>query len=93
MKSIFTTGALALALITAGALHADTFGTGSTNFAIDFVTVGNPGNTADTTGYGAVADTFRMGTYEVSRDMITKANDLGSLGVRPTQFWANNSGK
>ncbi|MFZ4694171.1 MAG: formylglycine-generating enzyme family protein [Verrucomicrobiia bacterium] len=84
MKSTLftTTVALALALITAGALRADTFGNGTTtNFTLDFVTVGNPGNAVDDTGYGAVADTFRMGTYEVSRDMINKANDLGNLGV------------
>ncbi len=33
---------------------------------IDWVTVGDPGNTADTTGYGAVADSFRIGKYEVT---------------------------
>jgi formylglycine-generating enzyme len=48
---------------------------------MDFVTIGNAGNPADTTGYGAVPYTYRMGTYEVSRDMITKANNLGGLGI------------
>lgn len=33
---------------------------------IDWVTVGDPGNTADTTGYGAVAEAFRIGKYEVT---------------------------
>lgn len=30
------------------------------------VTVGNPGNAADTTGYGAVAYTYQIGKYEVT---------------------------
>ena len=33
---------------------------------IDTVTVGNPGNVADTTGYGAVADPYNIGKYEVT---------------------------
>ena len=82
MTAAMSPAVAGLVLMTAGALRADTFGNGTTtNFTLDFVTVGNPGNAADDTGYGAVADTFRMGTYEVSRDMITKANDLGSLEI------------
>jgi len=48
---------------------------------MDFVQIGNAGNAADTTGYGAVATTFWMGKYEVSRDMIEKANSEGNLGT------------
>ena len=33
---------------------------------IDWVTVGDPGNAADDTGYGAVSDSYRIGTYEVT---------------------------
>jgi formylglycine-generating enzyme len=33
---------------------------------IDWVTVGNPGNANDTTGFGAVAYDYRIGTYEVT---------------------------
>ena len=68
--------------------RADTFGSGGNAFTIDFVTIGNPGNANDsgTTGsffspYGGVGYTFRMGTYEISEDMIAKANTLGSLGI------------
>lgn len=60
---------------------ADTFGTGGNTFTIDFVGIGNPGNAADTTGYGAVPYTYQMGKYEVSRDMITKANSAGGLSI------------
>jgi sulfatase modifying factor 1 len=36
------------------------------NVAIDWVTVGDPGNTADTTGFGAVADSYQIGKYVVT---------------------------
>jgi len=38
---------------------------------IDWVTVGDPNNTADDTGYGAVADAFRIGKYEVTIQQYT----------------------
>ena len=70
-----------------------TFGSGGNAFTMDFVTVGNPGNTADTTGdpnpAGSVAYTYRMGSYEVSEDMITKANAAGSLGITKDTRGAN----
>ena len=60
-------------------------GTGANAFTMEFVTIGNPGNAADTTGApnpaGSVAYTYNLGKYEVSRDMITKANSAGSLGI------------
>ena len=63
----------------------ETFGTGDNAFSMDFVTIGNPNNAADTTGspnpVGSVAYTYNLGKYEVSRDMITKANSAGSLGI------------
>jgi sulfatase modifying factor 1 len=38
---------------------------------MDWVTVGDPGNAADTTGYGAVAEEFRIGKYEVTIQQYT----------------------
>ena len=62
-----------------------TFGSGANQFTMEFVTIGNPGNAADTTGSpnpaGAVSYTYNIGKYEVSRDMINKANTAGSLGI------------
>jgi len=62
-----------------------TFGTGANAFTMDFVTIGNPGNAADTTGapnpVGSVAYTYNLGKYEVSREQIDKANTAGSLGI------------
>jgi len=48
----FTTGILSLS-----SLHA---------VVIDYVPVGNPGNAADSTGYGAVAYDYKIGTHEVT---------------------------
>ena len=66
-------------------ITTQTFGTGANAFSIDFVEIGNPGNAADTTGNpnpaGAVAYTYNIGKYEVSREQISKANSAGSLGV------------
>ena len=63
----------------------ESFGSGATAFTMEFVTIGNPNNAADTTGrpnpVGSVAYTYNLGKHEVSRDMITKANAAGSLGI------------
>jgi hypothetical protein len=65
--------------------HADTFGSGANTFDIEFVTIGNPGNPADTTGdpnpAGSVPYRYRMGKFEISEQMIDKANALGELGI------------
>ncbi len=68
-------------LLLASPAFADTFGSGGNQFDIDFVTIGNAGNVNDgltgNTAYGGVSYTYRMGVYEVSRDMITKYNTIG----------------
>ncbi len=65
--------------------EADTFGSGVNSFSIDFVSIGNAGNTPDTTGQpnpaGVVGYSYRMGTYEISEQMVDKANALGGLGI------------
>lgn len=81
------------AVVNSGAAYADTFGTGGNQFTVDFSTIGNPGNAADTTGYpnpvGAVSYTYRIGTYEVSEDIVSKANVLGNLGITTSSRGAN----
>ena len=89
MRSFFCKARLGalLALIAAGASpggveRADagtvTFGAGSNQFQMEFVTIGNPNNAADTSGApnpaGAVGYTYGIGKFEVSEDMITKYN-------------------
>lgn len=73
---------------------ADEFGAGAEKFTINFVNIGNPGNVADDTSYGAVNYSYQMGTYEVSRDMISKANISGNLAIPladMTRFSSGNS--
>ena len=75
-KLLLATAILAGASLTAA--HADTFGTGANQFTLDFTTIGNANNSADTTGYGSVGYDYRIGTYEISRNQIDKATASGS---------------
>jgi len=65
--------------------HADTFGSGENKFDIEFVAVGNPNNDDDFSGNpspaGKVEYRYRIGKFEVSEDMIDKANTLGGLEI------------
>ena len=89
MRLFFTR--VALALMVAGAAYAPsqagtiTFGSGGNTFNMEFVTIGNPNNAADTTGApnpaGAVGYTYDIGKFEVSEDMITKFNASQSLQI------------
>ncbi|MCG8448092.1 MAG: SUMF1/EgtB/PvdO family nonheme iron enzyme, partial [Pirellulales bacterium] len=76
---------ISFVLVCGTAAYADTFGSGSNTFDIEFVTIGNPGNADDFTGKpspaGKVDYTYRIGKFEISEDMIDKANTLGSLGI------------
>jgi len=71
-----------------------TFGNGTNQFSIDFVTIGNPGNAADTRTYtgnfnsvgqsysaGSVGYIYNLAKYEINREMINKANAVVSLGI------------
>jgi formylglycine-generating enzyme required for sulfatase activity len=76
------------------------FGTGENLFSIEFVEIGNPNNAADTSGspnpVGAVSYIYNLGKYEVSRDMINKANLAGALGVTlydMTNYGGNGANK
>jgi hypothetical protein len=81
--------AILLAALVANSFSArawsDSFGSGANTFNIDFVSIGNPGNAADTTGSpnpaGSVAQVYRIGQFEISEQMIDKANTLGGLGI------------
>ena len=81
--------AAAFTLAIQPAAQADTFGTGGNEFTIDFVNIGNAGNAADTTGYGAVPYEYRVGTYEISQDAITKATLSGMADVT-AGAWTGN---
>ena len=75
----------------APAARADVITHGSTSITIDFVTVGDAGNAADTevmgdstTGYGSVANAYRIGKYGVTADqwaaVIAADANVGNAG-------------
>jgi hypothetical protein len=78
LKNSFIVAALQSLWLSTGLL-ADTFGGGA--FSIDFVAIGNAGNTDDSSGFGGVNYNYRIGKYEVSRGMIS---DYNSLSGGPT---------
>jgi len=69
--------------------QADTFGTSGNEFTIDFVDIGNTGNAADTTTYGAVPYEYRASIYEISQNAITKATASGMANVT-AGAWTGN---
>jgi hypothetical protein len=64
------------------------FGSGLNEFSIRFVKIGDPGNAPDVTGnpnpVGSVPYAFRIGKFEISEQMIDKANAVGGLGIDKT---------
>jgi formylglycine-generating enzyme required for sulfatase activity len=64
---------------------ADMFGSGVNTFDMEFVTIDDPGNIADTTGVptpaGSVSYSYRMSKYEVSEAMIEVANAVGGISI------------
>lgn len=71
----------ASAFIVHPSAQADTFGTPGNEFTIDFVNIGNAGNAADTTGYGAVPYVYRMSTYEIPQSAFDMATASGMSNV------------
>ena len=73
-------------------VHAQviTFGSDDNEFQIEFVEIGNLGNPDDSTGVnlterfahlGSVDYNFQMGKYEISREMVEKANAEADLDI------------
>ena len=73
MKTTIIAGVIVF--LTATAANADTFGSVGNTFDIEFVTIGNPGNAADTTGdpnpAGSVAYEYRIGKFAQSARCLT----------------------
>jgi len=66
------------------------------NITIDTVTVGNPGNAADTTGYGSVSYTYNIGKYEVTAGQYTAflsaVAKTDTYGLYNTDMWSSTYG-
>ena len=71
----------AFTLIIQPSAQADTFGTSSNEFTIDFVNIGNTGNAADTSSYGALPDEYHASIREISQNAIDKATASGMANV------------
>lgn len=70
---------------------SDSFGSGSNQFSLAFVTVGNAGNPGDPNSkeiYGSVPYVYRISTYEVSQNDIAMATAGGLEGVT-AGAWGN----
>jgi len=99
MRKLLILSLLALSYQSASATSLlESFGSGANAFTMEFVTIGNPGNAAydgidspwgNSYSAGSVAYTYNIGKYEVSRDMITKANSAGSLGITMADMSSN----
>jgi sulfatase modifying factor 1 len=60
---------------------------------IDWVTVGDPGNAADDTTYGAVADSFQIMKYEWTNSQYVQfLNAIDPDGVNPNDVYNANMG-
>ena len=88
-RLILTASAAALCACIVTSARADSFGSGANTLTLEFVTIGNAGNADDAgagggsyfSSYGGVSYGYRMGTYEISQDAITKATNLGMTNV------------
>ena len=75
---------LAIAFVFTGPVQAVT---------IDWVTVGEPGNAADTTGFGAVADVYRISKYEVTNAQYAEfLNAVDPTGANTLALYNGNMG-
>lgn len=96
MKTTTALAILSLALFYVPSAQADTFGSGPNTFDIEFVRIGNPGNPDDATGYpipvGKVDYVYRIGKYEISEDMVNKANAETANDPIPINILHNNRG-
>jgi formylglycine-generating enzyme required for sulfatase activity len=62
VRRVLAVAVMAVAVVA----QADVFNMPTGQASLQFVTVGDPGNVADTTGYGAVPYVYQMGKYDVT---------------------------
>ncbi|MBN2022612.1 MAG: SUMF1/EgtB/PvdO family nonheme iron enzyme [Pirellulales bacterium] len=79
-----------LCTLMAGAVSADVFSMSGGAYSLEFVTVDNPGNGPDATGYGAVDRTFGIGKYEVTAAQYTEFLNAVARTSDPYGLWNYN---
>lgn len=92
MKTESILAVLIVATCLGSTSYADVFGTDPNyKFHIPFVTIGNPGNAADTTGKpnpaGSVSYEYRIAKYEVSWEMFHKAKAQSIADGEPLNLY------
>lgn len=96
MKRLLILSSLLAVFVASAFCRADSFGSGDNAFEIDFVTIGNPGSVADTTGdpnpAGSVPYSYRIGKYEVPEDAVRKANAQSALDGAPLGLTLDSRG-
>ena len=85
MKRVLQLSAVSYLFI-AGFVSADTFGTGTNQFNIDFVTIS--GDTNPASGYGIVNNDYRIGKYEITNEQWNKFKaSQGVIGGNPSSAY------
>ena len=92
--------AFVLVLPITGIVSADVFNRPPGLTSLEFVTVGNPGNVADTRyaspGFGAVAYTYKMGMYEVTTgqycEFLNAVARTDTYGLYNPEMWSSEFG-
>jgi hypothetical protein len=65
----------------------------ATPITIDWVRVGNPGNTNDTTDYGAVAEAYRIMKFHFTNTQYAAfLNAIDPAGENPNQVYSTSMG-
>ena len=90
-----TSAAIAVFALAGAALPCLPLGSFANAGLIEWVTVGDPGNSADTApaGYGAVADSYRIMKYEFTNQQYTDfLNSVDSSGSNPYSIYNSDMG-
>jgi formylglycine-generating enzyme required for sulfatase activity len=77
----------ALTLADVAAIHADVFNMPAGLTSLQFVTVGNAGNTVDTTGFGAVVNDFGMGKFDITAGQYCAFLNAVATTADPRQLY------
>jgi len=68
---------------------ADSFGSGTNAFDLEFAAIGDAGNASGGGGYGSVLYDYRVSVHEVSEDVLQRAVNGGLSGVT-AGAWSGN---
>lgn len=84
--AVFMVAASMVSAVQAGVLNLG-------SFSGEFVTVGDPGNAADTTGYGAVSETFDIMKFEFTNQQYVQfLNTVDANGTNPNSIYNASMG-